>query len=338
VKQVGEELEVDYVLEGSVRKAGNRVRITAQLIDAGSDHHLWSERYDRELEDIFAVQDEITANIVTALNVSLLEGEQARLWRKSTHNGQAYDLFLRGRNAFIKTFSREGSSQAVRLIEQAIELDPAFARAYAGLARQFLVQVRNGWSQAPEESLARALDLTNRAIALDESLAYGYSARSHYFRLKGDFEQALADGEKAVALSPEGAAVTGQMAQLQIFTGEVELAVENLRKAMRLAPGYHAWYPFWLGLALVMLGRFEEALASLQEASKSSPDFEEVRLILAAALAGLGREQEARDEAQKFLRVTPRFSLQEWAAREPFKNPADLEHLVGLLRKAGLPD
>ncbi len=338
VQTIGKELGVHFVLEGSVRKAANRVRISAQLIDATDGKHLWAERFDRDLEDVFAVQDEITAKIVTALDVSLLDGEQARIWRNSTHSGQAYDLFLRGRNTLYQTMTREGNSQAIRLMEQAIELDPAFARAYAGLARQFLIQVRNGWSQAPEESLERALELANRAIALDESLDYAYSARSHYFLLKREFEQAQADGEKAVALNPEGADVALHLAQLQIVTGEAELAMENLRRAMRLAPGYHIWYPFYLGFTLVMLGRFEEALAPLQEALRSGQDFGIRRGILAAALAGLGREQEAKAEAQKMLREAPRFSVQEWAARQPYKNPADLEKITNLLRKAGLPE
>jgi len=338
VKQIAEELGISYVLEGSVRKAGNRVRITAQLIDAEADRHLWSERYDRELEDVFAVQDEITTKIVTALDVELLDGEQARIWRNSTQNGQAYDLFLRGRNSYVKKFSREANSQAIRLMEQAIGLDPEFARAYAGLAWQFVIQVRNGWSQAPEESLERALELTNRAIALDKSLAYAYSVRSHHFLYKGDFEQALADGEYAAALNPEGGDVMALLARLQIFTGDSELAVENLRKAMQLVPGYPFWYPVFLGIGLVMLGRFEEALNPLQEATRSGTEYGAVHLIKAAALAGLGREQEAQTEVESLLRDTPRFSVKEWAARQPYKNPEDLENITGLLRKAGLPE
>ena len=282
--------------------------------------------------------DRVTRFFRSLLDVSLVDGEQARHWRKTTQNGQAYDLFLRGRYAYVNTFSREGNIQAIRLMERAIELDPAFARAYAGLARQISIQVINGWSQAPEESLERTLELTNRALALDESLAYAYSARSGYFLLKREFEQALADGEKAVALNPEGADVTMYLAQLQMFTGEAELAVENLRKAMRLAPGQHIWYQILLGHALVMLGRFEEALAPLQEVLRSGQVFGVRRVTLAATLAGLGRQQEAKAEAKKMLRDAPQFSLQEWAARQPYKSPAHLEKITDLLRKAGMPD
>ena len=174
VQQVSQDLGVRYVLEGSVRKAAERVRITAQLIDATTGTHLWAERYDRVLEDVFTVQDEITRNIVTALEVQLTSGEQVRLWRQGTTNPEAYDTFLRGRDQAMRK-TREDTVQARRLFERAIELDPGFAMAYVGLASTFTLEVRLGWSPSLAESLERARALTHKAIALDDALADAYA-------------------------------------------------------------------------------------------------------------------------------------------------------------------
>jgi len=174
VQQVGKELDVNHVLEGSVRKSGNRVRISAQLIDVSTGNHVWAERYDRELQDIFEVQDEITHHIVEALNVGLLDGEQARVWRISTQNAEAYDYFLQGRHRWQSTRTRQGLNQARQLWEQAVALDGNFARAWASLAAMCILEVRYGWSQSPQASMSQGFEFANRAIALDDSLAYAW--------------------------------------------------------------------------------------------------------------------------------------------------------------------
>ncbi|MEE8434568.1 MAG: BTAD domain-containing putative transcriptional regulator, partial [bacterium] len=209
VKQVGKELGVGYLLEGSVRKAGNRVRITAQLIDVQTDRHLWSERYDRVLEDIFAVQDEITRHIVEALEVGLLDGEQIRVWRGQTQNGEAWDCFLRGRNIIQGSHSRQGVDKACKLWEQAVSLDGNFARAIAPLGQLYGLEAIYGWGESFEISMAKMLELVEKALALDHSLAYAHMVASHYHLHQREYDQALAAGEKAVRLEPNGAEVMG---------------------------------------------------------------------------------------------------------------------------------
>jgi adenylate cyclase len=335
VQQVSQDLGVRYVLEGSVRKAAERVRITAQLIDATTGAHLWAERYDRVLEDVFTVQDEITRNIVTALEVQLTSGEQVRLWRQGTTNPEAYDTFLRGRDHAMRK-TREHIVQARRLFEHAIELDPGFAIAYVGLASTFTLEVRLGWSPSLAASLDRARELTHKALALDDALADAYAQLGYISLLQRQHAQAITAGQQAIALSPSGAEVHALLAVTLNFSGRPEDGLAMIEKAMRLSPVYPSWYLHVLGMSHYLVGRYEEALAAFTHSRDRYPDvwFPYVGLLLTSMQ--LGREGDARAAAAELLRRDPAFSLERYAAIQPYQNPADLTHELDILRQGGL--
>ena len=335
VQQVSQDLGVRYVLEGSVRKAAERVRITAQLIDATTGTHLWAERYDRVLEDVFTVQDEITRNIVTALEVQLTSGEQGRLWRQGTTNPEAYDTFLRGRDHAMRK-TREHIVQARSLFERALELDPGFAMAYVGLASTFTLEVRLGWSPALAASLERARELTHKALALDDALADAYAQLGYIALLQRQHAQAITAGQQAMALSPNGAEVHALLAVTLNFSGRPEEGLAMIEKAMRLSPVYPSWYLHVLGMSHYLVGRYEEALAAFTHSRDRYPDvwFPYVGLVLTAVQ--LGREGDARVAAAELLRRDPAFSLDRYAALQPYQNPAALTHELDILRQGGL--
>jgi adenylate cyclase len=334
---VGRELNVDHILEGSVRKAGSRVRITAQLIDVSTGNHVWAERYDRELQDIFEVQDEITHHIVESLNVGLLDGEQARGWRRTTQNAEAYDYFLQGRHRWQSTHNRQGLIQARLLFEQAVALDGNFARVLAASATLCLNEARFGWSQSPQASLSQGFELAKRAIALDDSLDYAWGILA-MFRLENrEHDQALRDAERGVNLNPGGADVHTFLARAQFNAGNHKQALATSRKAAALTPTPTIRQLIDLGLHCLWSGSLEEARAALKQAVERTPDWISAHVILAAAHAAQG--QEARGETQEILRLEPDFSLKEWVPRLfPFKYEEDAERMMELLRKAGLPE
>ena len=339
LKQVGKELGVGYLLEGSVRKAGNRVRIIAQLIDAQTDRHLWSERYDRVLEDIFAVQDEITRKIVEALDVGLLDGEQIRVWRGQTQNGEAWDCFLQARNIIQGSHSRQGVAKARKLWEQAVSLDGKFARAIAPLGQLHGLEAVYGWSESFEVSMAKMLEFVEKALALDDSLAYAHNVASLYHLYQREYDQALAAGEQAVRLEPNGAEVMGFLAQTQFFAGRPKEAHTTIRRALELTPAGTSRQLWHLGLNELWLGRPDHALPALRKSLNVTPDFLEAHIILAAVYGALGQEKKAQGVVEKILMLEPTFALERWAPRLfPFKDPKDMERMLGLLRQAGLPE
>ena len=341
VQQVGRELDVDYVLEGSVRKAGSRVRITAQLIDVSTGNHVWAERYDRELHDIFEVQDEITEEIVAALDIKLVEGEQARLWRKSTGNMQAYDLHLRGLHHWRATPDPQGAKLASRLYEQAIALDPEFSRAYVALAWiRFNVGIR-GWSQTPEESFRQGIELATKAIALDESLADAYTIRGVIYSSLRQHAEALIEAERGFELNPSGTEVIAGLARCHLYSGNYEKALETAELGIRMAPVEFAWLPSLKGRAYFHLENFAKSIHFLKKSLQLGSDnalTNHVYLVADYTALEQHRQQEAQADAHKLLQIAPRFSLQDWAARQPYKNPAVTKRMMELLRKAGLPE
>jgi adenylate cyclase len=338
VQQVGKELSVRYVLEGSVRKAGNRVRITAQLIDTDSGNHIWAERYDRTLEDTFVVQDEITRNIVTALDVKLLEGEQAKIWRKSTQSAEAYDLFLQGQNHYRKNQSSDGVDQARRLFEQAVDLDPNFARAIAGLAHMHFMNAFLSTGVESRKSLETSFELANRAITLDDSLAYAYSVIGMNYVVSGQHDRAIVNAERAVRLNPNSGDIVGRLGVVETWCGKPESGIRNIRKAMLLTPHYPPWYLRQLGLAQLFLEQYEEAIDSIRESIARAPDLVFSHVYLAAAYEGVDRDKEAQNEVQEILRLEPGFNLQRLESGFVPRDKAHGDRLLDLLRQAGLPE
>ena len=336
VEEVGQELGVKYVLEGSVRKVRNRVRITAQLVDTTTGGHLWAERYDRDLRDIFALQDEVTQKIVTALVVKLTEDEQERLVRKGTDSLEAYDYTLRGMDYFFR-FTKEANGQARQMFEKAIDLDPKYALAHTWLGWTHWVDYSFGWSQDPQ-SLEWAFELAQRAISLDDSVSEAHALWGKVHLWKRQHDLAIAELEKTLSLNPNYADGLTGLGEALYFAGRPEEAIGLVKKAMRLNPKYPVWYLLNLGHAYFLTGRYEEAITTLKRVNNRNPNFWPAYIYLAASYVELGQEEKARIEASELLRINPNFSLEAGRQRLPYKDKAVLEHLFGILRKAGLPE
>jgi TolB-like protein/class 3 adenylate cyclase/Flp pilus assembly protein TadD len=335
VQDVSRELGVRYVVEGSVRKAGDRVRITAQLVDASTGHHLWADRYDGELKDIFALQDAVTQKIVAALQVKLTKGEQEHLGRAPTDNLEAYDYFLRGWESFQR-FTKEANIQAQQLFERAVELDPEYAEAYAGLGMTYWFEWAVRLSQDPQY-LERAFELTQRAVALDDSLSQAHTQLGWVYLAKKQYEEAFFEMEKAIALNPNDADAYARLGGGLLCLGRPEEAIRLEEKAMRLDPHYPPLYVLFLGMACHQAGRYEEAITAFKRARIGNPEFLGPSLNLTIVYSELGREEEARAEAAEVLQLNPHFSVELFSRRMlPYKDPAVTERLVAALRKAGL--
>jgi adenylate cyclase len=316
VQEVSHELGVRYVLEGSVRKAGDQVRVTAQLIDATTDHHLWAERYDRPLTDIFALQDALVQKMVTTLKLQLSLREQGVLARKTTENLEAYDAYLRGIDAFNRR-TPEGNAQARQLFAHAVALDPAYAEAYTGLGWTYRAEWSLGWNQDPQ-TLERALALAHQALALDDTLPSTYGLLSALAVNHQQYEQAMAAIERAIALEPNNADSYAAQGMVLRFMGRPQESLRSVEKAMRLNPHAPFWYGNIFGLALYMTGRYAEAITALktvllrnaqyvpaytglavayraQWAAQLSQDPEPLAQALAAVQRALGLRDDASD-------------------------------------------
>lgn len=336
VQQVAEELGIQYILEGSVRKAGDHLRITAQLTDALSGHHLWAERYDRNPKDIFIVQDEITKNIITALQVKLTEGEQARLYSKGTENLDAYMKVMEARYLSYQT-TIEGNIRARQLAEEAISFDPNYALAYRTLAHAIVVDIWLGLSKTPQESLKKCTELYKKAIALDDSLAIAHSGLGYALFMMRKYDEAIDQAERALELEPNSADVISTYAHLLNYTGRGDEAVSFYRNAMRLNPKPPNVYLRNLAVALRDTGRYEEATAQLKKAIEREPRDIMSYIVLASTYSMAGLEKEARKAAAEVLKINPKFSLDHLEKIHPYKKDlAVRERYFESLRKAGL--
>ncbi len=336
VKQVGRDQGVRYVLEGSVRKGGSRMRITAQLVDTTTGHHLWAEHYDREVEDIFAVQDEITSRVTIALQIRLTEGEQARIWAGETENLEAWEFLARGVQIFVRHHKGD-PKEARRLFEEAINLDPGYATAISMLARTYADEVLQGWSDDRAHSIDRAFELGQEAVTLDAACPDPYSLLGILHLLKGEHSQAVAMCEKAVALAQSHSFLAAQLAMVLSYSGEPERAVEMMKRAMRLCPIYPPWYLVALGRARRLLNQYEEAISAYREAIQRDPESVSALVHLAGFLAERGHDLEAKSIATKVLSIEPEFSIhRHWAVG--YKDPMLTEREIASLRRVGLPE
>jgi adenylate cyclase len=336
IQQVGEDLGVRYVLEGSVQRSGDTLRVTAQLIDATTGHHLWSERYDREMKGIFALQDDITMKVISALQVKLMEGEHARLLSKGTKNLEAYLKFLQAREIFF-TVTKEGNIQARRLLEEVIALDPQFAPAYVVLGWITVMDVAVGLSKSSSESYKQAFELAKKAVAMDDSFSGAHSLLGFLHVTMGrQYDRSIAECERGIALAPNSASAHIWMGQVLMFAGRHEEAVQHSEQALRLDPIPPGWYYRILGLAYFHAGRYEEAIAAHKKSLNRAPNDLLTRIALTTAYSWSGRFEEARAQAAEVMRINPKFSVEERAKSGLYKNQADLEHYLEGLRKAGL--
>lgn len=334
VEDISRELGVRYVVEGSVRKADDTVRITAQLVDAATGGHLWAERYDRDLTDVFTLQDEITQHIVLALKVKLTQEEQTRFRRAPTENLQAYDFVLRGWDAFFR-HTKETNLQARQMFEKAIALDPEYAGAYAFLSLTYFQEWDSQWSRTPQ-TLEQAFTLAQRAVALDNTLSTAHTVLSFVHLWNRQHEQAIAEAERAIALDPNNADGYIGLGFILNLEGKPDAAIVLVKKAMRLNPRYSSWYAFNLGLAYRLTGLHEEAIAVHKQALLRDPNLLIAHQELALNYSALGRKEEARAEIGEVLRINPHFSLEGMRQTWPYKNQARFARELVALRDAGL--
>jgi adenylate cyclase len=332
-EQVSRELGVRYVLEGSVLKAGTKVRIVAQLVDATTAYHLWAERYDRDLQDIFALQDELTQKILVALKVKLTPAEQARFRHAPTTNLEAYDVFLRGWEASWR-FTREANAQARQLFEQAIALDPQYAAAYAALSGAQL----EAWYiwEAFRFSRDQILALAQRAVELDASLPLAHSVLGAVYLSKKQHALAIAAAERALVLDPNFAYGHVALADILTFAGRPQEAIGLIEKAMRLDPAHPPDVFVTLGHAYYAAGRYEEAIAALKSALARNPNLFVAHFFLSLSHSELGQEEDARAAVRDPLRLQPIWALEGWKLKMPYKDPAIVARQLDLLHRAGL--
>ncbi len=343
VQQVGEDLGVQYVLEGSLLKSRERVRITAQLIDTTSGRHLWAEQYERKMTDFFGLMDEITRKIVLSLQVELTEGERAYIWHEATDNFEAWSHTVRGYNLFLYN-TKEDNVRARELFERAIKIDPEYSTAWTYLAWTHWNDAWLGWSESPDESLNQAIELAKKAQNLDDTQAGVHSLWSCIYLLQRQYEKAIAEGERAIALSPNNSESHAYLAWVLYNAGRFEEAVEVQKRAMRLSPYYPTWYLSNLGESLTMAGHYEEAIVAnlelVDRCRKEKDQFFEMggHVWLAVDYIMLGREEEARSHVAEAFKIDPDWSLEMEREIYSYKNPADLERHLGALRKLGVPE
>ena len=335
VKQVAQDLGVRYVVEGSVRKSGQRVRITAQLVDAVTGHHRWAERYDRDLSDIFALQDEITREIVTAVDVELTEGDQIRVWRDSAGDMAAYEYFAKGRDHFSRS-TPKAIAQAQQEFEKALSLNPRFAAAHAYVGWNHSV-AGVWWSKDREEAFRAARAAADTALSLNETLADAHAVHAFVDLYSGEHARAERIAEEAATLNPNSANIHNMLAMVRTFSGKPEEALVAARHACRLSPRV-SYMLLELGRAFCHVERYEEALDPLSRVISDRPYWITGRALLIVTSVGLGRIEMAKHHAAELLRTSPRFSVGYWARTLPYKNPGDRERYLDALRNAGLPE
>ena len=312
VRQVGHDLGISHVLEGSVRKSGDRVRITAQLVSAQSGDHVWAERYDRSLDDIFAIQDEITHNIVLELQVKLVTGQDSRLSAIGTRNTDAWSLVLRA-GPLVESHVRDNARTAKKILKQALDLDQNYAAAWVLLGWVYKGEAHWGWSEDVDESMRLAFEAAEHSISFDPNYPDAYCLLGSIYRAKGDIKKSLEMNEKAFDLAPNDSGVIVLLGGTLIFSGRVKEGLKKIRKAMRLCPYPPPWYLYFLGFALHLNGDNEEAVNVLEKAIEKEPDTHAPRVVLASALFEIGRLDEARAYAETILNIKPSFSADSWA-------------------------
>jgi TolB-like protein/Flp pilus assembly protein TadD len=334
VKRVSEDLGVRYVLEGGVQRSADRIRVTAQLIDALKGHHLWAETYDCDLKDIFALQDEITMKIITALQVKLRPGETVHLMEKGAKNIDAYIKLLQAVE-LIGRGTKEGIPQSKKLLEEARVLDPTNPRIYVFLAKAQQNDVWYGTTKSPEQSLARGFEFARKAISLDDSNGAAYSVLGTMYAMTKQYDKAIAACEQAVSLDPNSSLNFMWLGLVLTWAGRAEEGVRYLEHAIRLNPFAPSVFFNNLAVAYRDAGQYEKAIEECKKALQRAPNSQFPYIHLAISYIRLGREEEARAAAAEILRVNPKFSLEGYSKILPFIRPV-ADRVIEDLRRAGL--
>jgi adenylate cyclase len=341
VKQVSEELGVRYVLEGGFQRSGDRIRITAQLIDALTGNHVWAERYDREIKDIFAVQDEVTLRVLTAIRVKLTKGELSLGYGKYYGGKQGLDCYLKlmEGNDLVSHRNTKDNNLARRIAEEALAMCPEVPMAYLLMAYVHSNDYWFGSTSSPRESIEKATELVQKALALDDTLADAHGFLGYLYTQKREYEKGIAEGERAVGLNPGVANVLAYYAMSLNFAGRSEEAIPLLQKAIRLNPNplssfvnyYHQF-----GNALTYTGRYEEAVSAYKKAIQRAPNYIWSHVMLAATYSMMGREKDAQTEVAEVLSINPKFSLDFFAKTSVLRDQSIRDKVFNALQKAGL--
>lgn len=342
IRTVARELGASHVIEGSVRRAGGQVRITVQLIDAATGTHLWAERYDGELKDIFALQDDVRNKIVTALAVKLEVVEAKRVTRKGTDSVEAYDLFMRGRHQ-ESSFTREGNAAAIVFYQKAIRIDPQFANAYARLANMYDFSARFNWSKDAEGDRAKALKFARKAIALDDKNPFSHWTLGRILsrlRSGGMINQfnAVSALESAIELDPNYADAYGFISALYVGIGKPDEAVTAIELAFKLNPQHPFWYIQNRGVIRYLRGNYNAAIADFEKAAERNPTAIFIRYWLAAAYTEAGRQDDADWQIEEMKVLGVQSTVKELVERSLLHHPPYVERFAAGLRKAGIPD
>jgi adenylate cyclase len=335
IKQVGRELGVRYVLEGSVRKAAGKIRISGQLIDAASGAHLWADRFEGDLSDIFALQDQMTESVVAEIAPRLLQAEIELATRRRPNDLSAYDLYLRAAPRFY-SWTREGSAEALQLLYRALEIDPRSGAAAALAANIYLNNIIQGWAVDPKSGWEEAIRFSRLALSVDENDPEALAIAGRVTAFSGDFDAAIEMVDRAVALNPNSANAWNRRGLTYRHVGQPEEAIRSFERAIRLSPVDPLLFLMLtgMGLAFIDLRRFDEAVASARKALRKNHVSSMVYRCLAVALAHLGREAETKEAVIHMLELEPNFRIAEWAARTNFSKH---QIFIDGLRKAGLP-
>ena len=339
VKQVAEELGVQYVLEGSVQRSPDRIRINAQLIDALTGRHLWAERYEGDLKDLFALQDEIIMKILRATRVKLTEGEEVSAYSKYFKGKQGFDCYMKLMEAakYSERVTIEDNNVARRLIEEAISMCPENPLGYISLG---FIYMNDSWldrTKSPQESLEKGYELAKKAIAIDDTLPLAHVLLGSIYIYKREYDKAIAEGERAVVLDPGGSRSYSSYGAALLTACRPEEAIPMLQKAIRLNPNAPGTIFVQLGHSFCDSGRFEEAIPAYKKGIQRAPNFLFAHLGLVTTYSLMGREKEARAEAEEVLRINPKFSVDQMAKTGlPYKEQWQIDKIVNAWRKAGL--
>ena len=334
VQEIGRELDVRYVVEGSIQRAGDKLRINAQLVDTAGGHYLWTERYDRDLKDLFIVQNEIVQTIVAKLAVKVKSAEQARTKHKDPRSFKAYDYLLRGQELFARR-SRSANNEANQMFAKAIELDPQYGAAYAGLGWTHFRNVSDGWTEFIDQALQQAVDLARKALELDDAMASAYNLLGSAHIFQAQYELAINELHHAIKLNPNNSESHALLGWVLLWSGHADEAIQALEKTIRLdVRSKQVVFLFHLGLAYYLEGQYQKAVAVLEEGVVQDPDYIGYHIGLAATYAQLGRTADAEREAANTLQRNPFFEVGFYGTA--FRNPDDREKIRAGLRKAGL--
>lgn len=336
VKDVGREQGVRYVLEGSIRKSNNQIRVTAQLIDAESGLHLWAERYSANLDDIFAVQDEITHKVVVELLVKLVTGERSRSWSTGTKNVEAWELAIRGKS-LIESHVRSNAMIGRQLMNQALELDSNYSAAWTMLGWTYWEEAVFGWVSDAEKSMGKAFDAVQKALAVNPPYPGAYGLLGHIHMVRDETEQAIAMSEKAIELAPSDSGGPALLGNVLIESGRYKEGIQSLQAAMRLSPFPPVWYLTLLAAGYHLNGDNENAIPVLEQAAEREPDSALSRLWLASALVETEREAEAKAISQEALNLDPTLLVRTWVSQFISNSDAQ-DRILSNLLAAGFPE